>query len=343
VPFALYFEYAGEDTARGRNHLLGNSSLSVGLDVPRLPWGMDATIEVSDWQNAWYVNSIYGDGLTNEGRGLGHWFVDRRRPGDAVDGQAQMVRLGWAPRFAGAFEFRYRTSQHADYSGFAYPRTHEVTAAYSRSWRGFRVGGELLAGRNELDESFTRAALFFRYAGEAEGANGWLDEPFAEEGTRDAHFFVAAGTTYGFLQIEVDRDVQVETERKFGPHFAVGVRRRVSDRSDFGARLEIDDIESRALLGVRAVDYRFRASDKLAYSGFIGAARYDLATAAYGIYLGIGAEWRDFLPGWSAHADLKYASKVARDRLLPEDQGPFIRDDVFYDIASATLAISRRF
>jgi hypothetical protein len=36
VPFALYMEYAGEDTSRSRDLLLGNSALSVGVDIPRL-------------------------------------------------------------------------------------------------------------------------------------------------------------------------------------------------------------------------------------------------------------------------------------------------------------------
>jgi hypothetical protein len=40
--------------------------------------------------------------------------------------------------------------------------------------------------------------------------------------------------------------------------------------------------------------------------------------------------------------DAKYATKVARDHLLPGDPAGG-RDDSFYDIESVTVSISRRF
>ena len=52
------------------------------------------------------------------------------------------------------------------------------------------------------------------------------------------------------------------------------------------------------LLGVRALDYRYRFANPLALSFFLGASRYDLATPAYGYYLGAGVQWRDILPGF---------------------------------------------
>ena len=48
VPFAVYFEYGGEDTSRGNNFLLGNSSLSAGIHFPRLGHGIDLTFEASE-------------------------------------------------------------------------------------------------------------------------------------------------------------------------------------------------------------------------------------------------------------------------------------------------------
>ena len=58
VPFAVYAEYAGEDTSRGRNYLLGNSALSWGIHFPRLGERFDLTLEASEWQNGWYVHTI---------------------------------------------------------------------------------------------------------------------------------------------------------------------------------------------------------------------------------------------------------------------------------------------
>ncbi|MGE0521002.1 MAG: capsule assembly Wzi family protein, partial [Candidatus Binatia bacterium] len=84
VPFSVYAEYAGEDTSRGRNYLLGNSALSLGIDFPLLWERFDLTLELSEWQNGWYVHSVYQDGLVNDHRVIGHWGADQRAPGDGV-------------------------------------------------------------------------------------------------------------------------------------------------------------------------------------------------------------------------------------------------------------------
>ncbi len=343
TPFAVYFEYAGEDTSSGRNYLLGNSALSVGLDFPRLPGGLDLTLELSEWQNGWYVNSVYGDGLTNEGRGLGHWLADRRRPGDAVGGQSQMLRIGWQPRAGGDVEFRYRTLQNELYSGFNYQRSHELTLAYSRRVADWRLGAELRGGRDVYGESWSRVAAFFRYSGGERGIAGWLEDTGESLVDEDAGLFAVAGVAAMRLQVDLDEGQVTTTSTRASPHVAFGVRRAAGARGDVGARIEFDAIDGRSLIGVRALDYRYRFTDKLAFSGFIGAARYDLATPAYGTYFGAGAEWRDILPGWSAGIDLKYVLKVARDRVLLDEAGQFDRDDAFYDMAGAAFTVTRRF
>lgn len=74
----------------------------------------------------------------------------------------------------------------------------------------------------------------------------------------------------------------------------------------------------------------------------VGAARYDLATPAYGAYLGVGAQWRDLAPRLDLSLDLRHASKVARDHLVAGDPVGG-RGDSFYDITSAALYLSYRF
>ena len=51
----------------------------------------------------------------------------------------------------------------------------------------------------------------------------------------------------------------------------------------------------------------------------MGANRYSLATVAYGVYLGAGAQWRNVLPGWDLGWDVRYADNIQRDHLLPSD------------------------
>jgi hypothetical protein len=127
------------------------------------------------------------------------------------------------------------------------------------------------------------------------------------------------------------------------PHIGIGARRAVSSRSDLGVRAELDRINDHMLLAVRALDYRYRTHGPLAFSAFLGAARYDLATPAYGYYFGAGVQWRNILPKLDLGLDWRYADKVARDKLLPTDPGTDPRPDSFYDITSYSLVASYRF
>ena len=101
TPFAVYLEYAGEDSSYEGNYRLGNAALSVGIDFSAaVAIASISRTKLSEWQNGWYVHGIYLDGLTNDGRVLGHWGADRRVFGDAVGAQTHMLRrrLGAAVR-----------------------------------------------------------------------------------------------------------------------------------------------------------------------------------------------------------------------------------------------------
>ena len=126
------------------------------------------------------------------------------------------------------------------------------------------------------------------------------------------------------------------------PHFAIGARRAVSERSDLGVRAEIDDIDGDMLFSVRALDYRYRFRNPLALSVFLGASRLDLATPAYGYYYGAGVQWRNLLRDVDVGLDLRYGDKIARDKLLPSDPPSTKRPDSFYDLTGATLSLSYR-
>ncbi|MFL6601393.1 MAG: capsule assembly Wzi family protein [Steroidobacteraceae bacterium] len=347
VPFAVYFEYAGEDTSRGRSWLLGNSALSAGIHFPRLWQRLDLTLEVTEWQNGWYVHTVYLDGLTNYGRVVGNWFGDQRAPGDGVGGHSSMARLGWTPPFGGLLQLQYRTLQNQSYFGTNYQRFHDISVGYSRPWLGVIVGGEVASGRDVYGQNFSRLAGFIRYD-EGQGLAGSLAEALSAEDQPlidDGEIFIDVGANSNRQNVDLtSASTRANGPYGYGPHFAVGARRFVSDRSDLGARVEYDNIQGHSLIGVRALDYRYRFRSPLALSVFIGAARYALATPAYGIYYGAGLQWRNLLPGWDVGADYRYADSVARDHLLPNDP-PNIgaRSDSFYNISSFTLSISRHF
>ena len=364
TPFAVYFQYAGEDNSDGGSYLLGNAALSAGIDFPRLGRHFDATYELSEWQNIWYVHNIFLDGMTNDGLVLGAWGADQRNFGDGVGARSQMLRFGWEPPFGGYLQLRARTLANQGYYGgdlrqytpgqpqpFPYSHYYDLSLSYSRPVGGVTVGGEALAGRDIDGRSFTRLEAFVRYGGEArageeDAAPAEADTANDETPGRGAEWFVDAGVNANQVRSDLDGALPVtRSSLAFGPHFGLGARRAVTANGDLGVRLELDQVDGHSLAGVRMVDYRYRFGEMFALGLFAGVDRYDLATPAYSLFGGFGAEWRNLLPalrGWSLGLDFRYGQNIARDHVLASDpSGP--RPDSFYKISSGVLYLSRRF
>lgn len=157
-----------------------------------------------------------------------------------------------------------------------------------------------------------------------------------------ADVFVDAGAQTSRVKARIANMADTVETTESGIHAGIGASRRVGERSEIGARLELDTMGSDLFLAVRAVDYRYYLSDRFAVSGFVGAARLDLATPAYGWYFGGGLGLRDVMPNFDLNLDLRYGDKVARDNLLPTDpQGG--SPDNFYDILGISVYLSYRF
>jgi hypothetical protein len=236
---------------------------------------------------------------------------------------------------------RLSTLANELYSGMPYERAYNGMLRYSRPLGAIAVGAEVFAGRDVFGASFSRVGAFFQYAGDTSTPVSSFDADPVGAVDKSAELFVEAGGAARTIRIDPDA-VNVTTKHEVTPHVAFGARRAVSDRSDLGARLELDDIDGHALLSVRAIDYRFRFANPLALNVFVGASRYELATPAYGLYFGAGLQWRDVFPGWDVGLDVSTAKKVARDHLVPSDPVSE-RPDSFYTIDSYTLLLSKRF
>ena len=346
VPFAVYAEYAGEDTSRARPYLLGNSALSWGIHFPRLGERFDLTLEASEWQNAWYVHSIWQDGMTNDGLVISNWFGDERVFGDGVGGRSAMARLNWDAWFGGQVQLRYRTLENQAYGVIPYQRYHETSVGYSRPWKGLIVGGEFDSGQDVFGRSFSRLAGFVRYDNpNAHPGAALLDSEGGGAGDADTRgqLFVDAGVSALRIRTDLTELTPKTTGASMtGAHLALGARRAVSDHSDLGARLDLDDLGGKSLAGVRLIDYRYRFQGPLALGAFLGAARYALATPAYGFYYGVGLQWRDILPHVDAGVEARYYDSVARDHLLASDPHT-TRPDSFYDISGGVLSLTYHF
>ena len=341
TPFAAYLEYAGEDSSYEGNYRLGNAALSVGITFPRLWRRFDVTYEASEWQNGWYVHSIYLDGLTEDGHVIGHWGADQRVLRDDIGPQTHMLRIGWDAPFGGLLQLQARTVANQTYTANDYQRGYDLALRYSRGLHGFTAGGEVRAGRDVFGESYSRIAGFVRFGDE--WAEGGVSESWADEVARPrgAELFTDVGINFSQLQIRLGtRDPKRTEDLGIAPHFAIGARRAVSERSDFGVRAEVDDLDGDMLFSVRALDYRYRFRNALAVSLFAGASRLDLATPAYGYYYGAGIQWRNLLRNVDVGLDVRYGDKIARDKLLPSDPPSDPRPDTFYDLTGATLSLS---
>jgi len=346
TPFAVYFEYAGNDTSQGKNYLLGKPDLSAGIHFPHLG-RFDVTYEFQEWQETWYVHGPspvqvgYLDGITNDGRIIGNWFGDQRQFGDAVGGQSNMLRVGWEPSFGGLLETQYRVIVNQTYSTVPYKHGYSGSLTYSYPWRDYAIGAEIEAGQDVFGGHYERLAAFMRYGDALRSSSS--DGAFTSHRADGAELFVDAGVNANRVSVDLSNVLpKYVTPVQFAPHVGFGARREVSQHQDLGVRVEADDIRGHAFVAVRALDYRYRFRWPLAWNAFIGAARYAVATPAYGWYLGTGVQWRDVLPGWDLGLDYRYGVKIARQHDLPTDpQGN--RPDSFYDVNSLSLYISRKF
>jgi capsule assembly protein Wzi len=347
TPFAVYAQYAGENNLNGGSYLLGEAALTVGIDFPKLWHYFDLTYETSEWQNAWYVNSVFLDGMVNDRLVLGAWGADQRLFNDGVGARSQMLRIGWEPPFGGYLEERVRTLINQNYGQYPYRHYLDVTVRYSRPWNDLTVGGEVLAGRDVFGKSFSRLSAFVRYGGERHTRDYDTSDDDSTADAEEANgteLFVDAGVNANRVRIDLEKGIPITTSKvMFGPHFAIGARRAVSEKNDWGIRLELDgDVNGHSLIGARPIDYRHRFGDTFALSLFAGVNRYNLATPAYSLYGGIGTQWRNVLPKWDLGLDARYAQNIARNHVLPTDVSG-IRPDSFYKIQSVIAYITRRF
>lgn len=156
-----------------------------------------------------------------------------------------------------------------------------------------------------------------------------------------AELFVDLGVNHTRVEADIATLAFKPTSSASGLHVGAGLRRELSQGS-IGARIELDDVDGDALLAVRAFDYRHHLSERLAVTAFMGAARLDLATPAYGYYLGGGLQLKAFVADWDLGIDVRFGDKIARDNLLPTDpQGG--RPDNFYDLQGLAVYLSKRF
>jgi hypothetical protein len=348
TPFAVHMEYAGEDNAYAGNYRLGATNMSVGVDFPQLWRDYDLSYEISEWQNDWYVHSVYPLGLVNRDHVIGHWFGDERLFGDAIGGRSQSLRAGWRSPSGRYWQATYRTlSLDEDWrrqeGHVGYDTYQSLRLDVAMNVRGFAVDAGIQVGQDIFGESFARVMASVDLA--QSGPSGYRAqyEGSSDSPSDETEVFVDFGASYGSIKKIFGVDIpNVRTDSEITPHVAIGARRSVSRRSDFGVRAEFDRLDGESLLSLRALDYRFKYTPKLAVNGFFGAARYDFGLPSYGYYWGLGVQVLDVLPGWDVSVDARHHEKLGRDKTLPDDPASTPdRTRLFFDADTIALYVSR--
>ena len=268
TPFAAYLEYAGEDSSYEGNYRLGNCGALGRHHVPAPVAALRPHVRGERVAER-LVHARHLPGRDDRARdtcsaigvrtdACSSTTSARRRTCSDSDGRR---------RSAGCCSCGRAPSPTKATAPNDYERGYDVALSYSRALHGFTAGGELLAGRDVFGESFSRLAGFVRFGDEWDGGggDGWADDVTRPRG---AELFVDAGINFSELAIRLDGSPAHTESLGVAPHFAIGARRAVSERSDLGVRAEIDDIDGDMLFSVRALDYRYRFANPLALSLF---------------------------------------------------------------------------
>ncbi len=365
-PFAAYVEYAGRDTLHGSQFRFHETGLSAGVHFPQLFRRFDLTLEASEWQNLWYTDYVWLEGMTVNGYVTGNWGGDWRTFGDAVGAQTGMAQLGWSLQSGDEINLRYRTLQNRGYSaslGFPlvdYRRANMLTAEYAQPRDGYTRGLSLDLGSDVYGKSFARLGAFVRFDGGDQGhAAANLDSDEAEQAADAQDIednaqaarlerFVDVGVSGGRLGLDFggftaaeEAASAVQYRSTISPHLGVGVRRAVSEHGDLGVRAEFDEFHA-PMVALRILDYRYRIERHFAIGAFFGFARYAGPTPALGYYEGAGLQWRDLWPHWDLTLEARIFDHIQRDKLLASD--PKNGDPVeWYTLQAPALYLSRRF
>lgn len=128
-----------------------------------------------------------------------------------------------------------------------------------------------------------------------------------------------------------------------GYHIGVGAYRNNDDsRWVYGVKLELQDVVGSMLLSVRAIDLGYMVTPSLVLNGYLGGARYDLTTPAYGFRAGFGGHYW-FSNRWALTAEASYGDALARDKLLPEENPGDGSPDIFFDIVQLSIYLKYKF
>lgn len=163
VPFSVYYEYAGEDTSGHKNYKLGNLANSFGLFLPYIGDSLSLNMEFTTFQSEWYTHHIYGEGYSNDGVIMGHWWGSMKAPKDKVGGEAGSIRFDWQNSGDSQISLLYRTASFNQSSVADYQQAHELEMKYHKAIDSNFLTFKLYLGRSNLGENFVQTGISYTW------------------------------------------------------------------------------------------------------------------------------------------------------------------------------------
>lgn len=162
IPLAVYMEYAAEDTSRSTNFRFGNTSLMFGFHLPKLTENLDFSWEHAEWQNAWYGNGNYGDGLSHYQSILGHWGANFHSGRD-LGGTAQTAHLLWDIRPGSSLSLKWQQMENTELATNDFEKANIYQAEFSQGVGDFITALTFTSGNDVFGENFNNLAFSFRW------------------------------------------------------------------------------------------------------------------------------------------------------------------------------------
>ena len=135
-------------------------------------------------------------------------------------------------------------------------------------------------------------------------------------------------------------------DTELSPLMGLALLKRTGERSIIGTKVEFQRINGALLTAFRAIDYRYILNSQWQLGAFIGAAKYDFRSPAYGYTAGFGGFYRPpHWKKWSIGMEVQFMDKLARDKIHPDDKPstPATGPDTFTNMAGVSLTFSRYF
>ncbi len=154
---------------------------------------------------------------------------------------------------------------------------------------------------------------------------------------------IDVGVVYSDVSVSEPSPIDGDfTDASAGYHLGLGAyRNKIDSNWIYGVKIEFQDVGGSSMLSLRAIDVGYKMTPNFVLNGFIGAARFDLATPATGYRLGVGAQFW-FSSKWALAAEAAFGDTLARDKLLPGEV-PGNSPDIFYDVAQLNLYFKYKF